>query len=356
MNLGSFTDEVTVWKKGAIDDFVKHSLSEIQRKPSRETMEACIEVNDHFDKTLYGEIEYVVELSYRHPSWDIFLQKKCIFMVDGNGPGQSSRRACLDSAKHAFLILIEDEYRKKEEEKEIESRMPTREQIKVTAKLYYDFDINTNQIINMIEYRDEHLGETFRCKYVVDRNEADEALMVRNGAYNQAFESLCQKLKEKYAERIKEEKNMPIKNFVMEQIQQPKHTMIKDITVYNDKVVKMDFTDETFTKAVCGEHDEFNLDTGITICLVKKMLGGQEDGTRCYNNLLRDLHGLMEDKEKAKIEEAEEKERQKQKRRNHELKRAKKKLMAKEAQIDIQRTAFTMALRECGLAKEDDLK
>jgi len=261
MNFGSFTDEVTVWKKGAVDDFVKHNLSGIPGKPSREVMEACIEVYEYIDRSLYGVFDYVVGLEYSHPSWGIFLQKKYVYT------NQPSRRACLDSAKHAFLILIENEYKKKEEEK-----------------------------------------------------------------------------------------NMPINNFVMEQIQQPKHTMIKDITIYNDKVVKMDFTDGTFTKAVCGEHDEFNLDTGITICLVKKMLGGQEDGTRCYNNLLRDIHKLIEDKKKAKIEEAEEKERQKQKRKKHELKRAKKKLLAEQAQIDIQKTAFATALRECGLSKEDDLK
>jgi len=275
MNFGSFTDEVTVWKKGTVDDYVtklkadQYSTKYVAKPmiPTKEAMEACIDVNDHFDKELYGEIQYVVELSYSHPSWGIFLQKKYVYTNLGIGPEQTSRRACLDSAKHAFLILIEDEYRKKEEEK-----------------------------------------------------------------------------------------NMAIKNFVMEKIEQPKHTTIKDITVYNDKVVKMDFSDGTFVKAVCGEHDEFNLDTGITICLVKKMLGGQEDGTRCYNNLLRDLHGLMKDKEKAKIEEAEEKERQKQKRKKHELKRAKKKLLAEQAQIDIQKTAFAMALRECGLSKEDDLK
>ena len=224
----------------------------------------------------------------------------------------------------------------------------------VTAKLYSDFNIARNNVTNMIEYRDEYLGEAFRYKCVVDQ---DELLMDENRSYlDKAIENLYQKLKEKYRERIMEEKNMSIKNFVMEKIEQPKETFIKDITVYNDKVVKMDFTDGTFTKAVCGEHDEFNLDTGITICLVKKMLGGQEDGTRCYNNLLRDLHGLMNDKKKAKIEEAEEKERQKQKRKKHELKRAKKKLLAEQAQIDIQKTAFAMALRECGLSKEDDLK
>ena len=64
-----------------------HNLSGISSKPSREAIEACIEVNDHFDKALYGEIQYVVELYYRHTSWGIFLQKKYVYTNVGRGEG-----------------------------------------------------------------------------------------------------------------------------------------------------------------------------------------------------------------------------------------------------------------------------
>ena len=57
------------------------------------------------------------------------------------------------------------------------------------------------------------------------------------------------------------------------------------INTYNNKVVKVSFADGTFTKAVCSSNDTFNEDTGIMICLMKKMLG--KDGNKEFNNMLR---------------------------------------------------------------------
>lgn len=51
---------------------------------------------------------------------------------------------------------------------------------------------------------------------------------------------------------------------------------IYDIKVYNDKVVKVFFNDGTTETAVCQEGDKFDLDMGITVCIMKKMLGRNE--------------------------------------------------------------------------------
>lgn len=51
---------------------------------------------------------------------------------------------------------------------------------------------------------------------------------------------------------------------------------IYDVKVYNDKVVKVFFTDGTTETAVCQEGDKFDLDMGITVCIMKKMLGRNE--------------------------------------------------------------------------------
>lgn len=51
---------------------------------------------------------------------------------------------------------------------------------------------------------------------------------------------------------------------------------ISDVKVYNDKVVKVFFNDGTTETAVCQEGDKFDLDMGITVCIMKKMLGRNE--------------------------------------------------------------------------------
>ena len=89
-------------------------------------------------------------------------------------------------------------------------------------------------------------------------------------------------------------------------------SVVKDVAVYNNKVVKVTFTDGSFTKAVCSDGDVFNLDTGITICLMKRILGPRP--TLKFNNLLRGVHEVMDANEKAKEEEKALKAREKEKR------------------------------------------
>lgn len=119
------------------------------------------------------------------------------------------------------------------------------------------------------------------------------------------------------------------------------------IDTYNNRVVKVTFEDGSFTRSVCSYADTFNLDVGITICILKKVMAKENsDGHKAYNNMMRSIHRIMDENEKAKEEERKEKSKRKEKQRKSELKNAAKKLKDRQEQIDIQKVAFAEALRE----------
>ena len=104
---------------------------------------------------------------------------------------------------------------------------------------------------------------------------------------------------------------------------------VTDVITHNNRVVIVKFSDGSFTKSVCSANDKFDLDVGITICVLKRLLDVKnENPTRRYNNLIRDIHKMM-DKRK---EEKEELLRAKKERREKEEKRQKKRKSAREAQ------------------------
>lgn len=126
------------------------------------------------------------------------------------------------------------------------------------------------------------------------------------------------------------------------------------VDTYNDRVVKVTFSDGSFTKSVCGKNDTFDLDVGITICIMKKAMG--KDGHKLYNNLIRDVHATMEKNERDKERERELKAEFKRRQRKAELKKAAKKAKARQEKIDIQKTAIIEANRVIGAGTGDDLK
>lgn len=48
---------------------------------------------------------------------------------------------------------------------------------------------------------------------------------------------------------------------------------VKNYKTFNDKVVVVEFVDGTTTKAVCDSEDNFSVDAGLAICLLKKGYG-----------------------------------------------------------------------------------
>lgn len=116
---------------------------------------------------------------------------------------------------------------------------------------------------------------------------------------------------------------------------------IKKIETYNDRVTKVTFIDDTFTKAVCSENDHFDEDVGITICCMKRLFG--KDGNRMYNDMIRKAHKVMDENNKKMKAEAKEKAERKLKAKKAASKKATKKLLKKHEQIDIQAQAIIQA-------------
>lgn len=122
---------------------------------------------------------------------------------------------------------------------------------------------------------------------------------------------------------------------------------VKKVETYNNRVVKVTFIDGTYTKAVCSKNDIFDLDVGITICAMKRLLGtSSENATREYNRFIDHVHSVMEKNALEEVAEEARKAKEKSKKRKAELKRAAKKLKAREEQIDIQKQAILRAQKE----------
>lgn len=104
------------------------------------------------------------------------------------------------------------------------------------------------------------------------------------------------------------------------------------VITHNDRVTIVYFTDGSFTKAVCSSNDNYDIDVGITVCLIKKMLGGSKQ----YNDLIRSVHKRMDalEKEKKKAAEAKKLQREKEQ-RNHEKKEHKQKEYIEQYKNDI---------------------
>ena len=160
-----------------------------------------------------------------------------------------------------------------------------------------------------------------------------------------------------------EEKNiMPTKSFDLElmgiknlhfYIAKPE---IVDVNiVVPGKVVEVAFADGTKEKSVCREPDTFSLESAISICISKKIMGGSS----AYNNAVKHGMKVYEDKQKkelAKKEEQERIEKKRTKRLAYKERRAAKraeeekrrKAREREEQIAIQTEAYLRAMKEIG--------
>ena len=142
-------------------------------------------------------------------------------------------------------------------------------------------------------------------------------------------------------DEIERSKNMNKKNWI------EGLPAFKKIDVYNDRVVKVTFIDDTFTKSVCSPNDQFDLDVGITICCMKRLLGNDsKDGNRVYNNIIRLAHKQMEINEKQDKLKAEEEKKRKAAEKKRAMTKKAKMMKAKEEQIDIVKQGYLRALTE----------
>ena len=116
--------------------------------------------------------------------------------------------------------------------------------------------------------------------------------------------------------------------------------------------VEVTFENGITTRSECNIEDTFDLDTGITICTLKALIGPQL-GTKVYNSFIKDCHRLIDQKEKEIKEKQQEEERIARKKAKMAAKRKanfeKKKALEKERQIEIQKEAFIRAIKETGM-------
>jgi nitrogen regulatory protein PII-like uncharacterized protein len=122
---------------------------------------------------------------------------------------------------------------------------------------------------------------------------------------------------------------------------------IKDVNIIvPDKVVEVIFADGTKTKSVCLEPDVFSLETAISICLSKKIMGGSS----AYNNAVKRGVKVYEDKlKKIETDKAEQERITKKKAKREEYKKrraAKREAVEKEKAIAIQTEAYIRAMEE----------
>lgn len=112
-----------------------------------------------------------------------------------------------------------------------------------------------------------------------------------------------------------------------------------------NKVVEVTFGDGRKEKAVCAEGDVFNMETAISICITKYVIGGSS----AYNTAVKQGMKFYADKMIKEQKEKEEKERIEKKRAKRQAKREayfKRKAAAEmERQIEIQKQAYIRAFQ-----------
>lgn len=119
---------------------------------------------------------------------------------------------------------------------------------------------------------------------------------------------------------------------------------ITKVEVLNDRAVIMRFGDGSFTKAVCTEDDakngKFDVDMGITICIIRKILGEADGKKKAYSKLIRDIHKMMDEQDKKSKEE----ERLKQNAKARKLRKAQRRAAAVKQENDMFRNDISDAV------------
>lgn len=159
---------------------------------------------------------------------------------------------------------------------------------------------------------------------------------------DEIYEKLMQKIEcNKTEKEMKNETNKPksgIPFYILPEV--------TDVQIINNKVVILTFADGTTTKSVTDEADEFVLETGISICLMKRILmhfkGG--NGSGAYNKLIEDVEKVYLKKIEAEEEAKREEER---KLRRHEKLVAKRKRKVEAAKEEYINT-LAEAIRRAG--------
>lgn len=162
---------------------------------------------------------------------------------------------------------------------------------------------------------------------------------------DEIYEKLLQKMDYNKTEKeMKNETNKPKSGIPFSILPE-----VTDVQIINNKVVILTFADGTTTKSVTDEADEFVLETGISICLMKRILmhfkGG--NGSGAYNKLIEDVEKVylrkIEAEQEAERKAAEEKEIRQRRAEKAKRKRIIKARREQEQRINEQAEAYRRA-------------
>lgn len=120
---------------------------------------------------------------------------------------------------------------------------------------------------------------------------------------------------------------------------------IKDVRIYNNCAIVVEFMDGTAEKAVVHQCDEFSVEQGISICITKKLVGGSS----IYNKLIDRAIKVMLKNDGEKTERAIAEEKRKEHKKRKDEKRARREAARREKNIDKQKEAYIRAWKEIGI-------
>ena len=195
----------------------------------------------------------------------------------------------------------------------------------------FKFEINDDQLAGLnIKHYDEKEEMNMNCCCELNSYNDED--------FGKLFDKIVkkhEKNQEMYADNVK---------YFLKGVNYMNSFDITKVEVLNNRVVIMRFGDGSFTKAVCTEDDakngKFDVDIGITICLIKKMLGEANGNKKSYEKLLRGIHKMINDQEK----EAKEEEQRKQNAKARKLRKAQRRAAAVQQENDMFRNDISDAV------------
>lgn len=122
----------------------------------------------------------------------------------------------------------------------------------------------------------------------------------------------------------------------------PTPKIIKVSELVKNKVVEVEFSDGEIQKCICQEGDHFDIETAISICLCKYLIGG----TKEFNNTVRKGLKIYKDGVREKEKQEELKKRWERKKEKKIAQKARKAARLREEQIEIQKEAILRAMKQ----------
>lgn len=136
--------------------------------------------------------------------------------------------------------------------------------------------------------------------------------------------------------------NIEIKNIEEEDKPMPIGVTISDIKIIKENKVVECIIDGQKYKSICDDDDKFSLETAITICICKRLLGGSSKYNNSIKKAIKKYNDKIKREQEQKEKEAAEKDRIKKKREKNRLRRIKN----NQKKQDIQKNAYKDAIKE----------